>query len=77
MLIYSKINGKSKWHSGNWHSVTGVDELSAAMLIAEIGVDMGRFGGKEKLSSWTGISPGNNESAGKKKADGSVRGTNM
>jgi transposase len=58
-------------------TIPGIDELSAAMLIAEIGVDMGRFGGKEKLSSWTGISPGNNESAGKKKADGSVSGTNM
>jgi len=49
-------------------TIPGIDELSAAMLIAEIGVDMGKFGGKEKLSSWTGISPGNNESAGKKKS---------
>jgi transposase len=38
------------------------------MLLAEIGVDMSRFGNKDRLSSWAGMCPGNNESAGKKKS---------
>lgn len=56
-------------------TLPGVDEISAAMLLTEIGVDMSRFGSKERLSSWAGMSPGNNESAGKKRADVRQRGT--
>ena len=37
------------------------------MLIAEIGVEMERFGSAERLASWAGICPGNHESAGKRK----------
>lgn len=48
-------------------TIPGIDEISAAMLVAEIGVDMSHFGTKDKLSSWAGMCPGNNESAGKKK----------
>jgi transposase len=57
------------------HTIPGIDDISAAMLIAEIGVDMSRFGSKDRLSSWTGACPGNNESAGKKKAVGLARAT--
>jgi len=49
-------------------TIPGVKEQGAASLIAEIGVDMGRFPTPEHLASWAGMSPGNNESAGKKKA---------
>ena len=37
-------------------------------LIAEIGLDMEVFPTEKNLASWAGMSPGNNESAGKKKA---------
>ena len=37
-------------------------------LIAEIGLDMNVFPNEQHLCSWVGVSPGNNESAGKKKA---------
>ena len=47
--------------------IPGVKEQGAASLIAEIGVDMDRFATGDHLSSWAGVSPGNNESAGKKK----------
>ena len=35
-------------------------------LLAEIGVDMDVFPTAEHLTSWAGLAPGNNESAGKK-----------
>jgi len=48
-------------------TIPGVKEQGAASIIAEIGADMGRFPSEGHLSSWAGMSPGNNESAGKKK----------
>jgi transposase len=47
--------------------VPGIGRLSAAALISEIGVDMDVFPSERHISSWAGVSPGNNESAGKKK----------
>jgi len=46
-------------------TVPGVDRRTAEVLVAEIGVDMDRFGSAERLASWAGLCPGNNESAGK------------
>ncbi|MEW5818406.1 MAG: IS110 family transposase [Spirochaetota bacterium] len=50
-------------------TIPGVKEQTSATIIAEIGVDMERFPSEEHLSSWAGMSPGNNESAGKKKVE--------
>lgn len=48
-------------------TIPGVSENTAAALIAEIGVNMEQFPTADHLSSWAGMAPGNNESAGKKK----------
>jgi len=48
-------------------SIPGVNEKAAAIILAEIGTDMSVFPSDNNLSSWAGVSPGNNESAGKKK----------
>jgi transposase len=48
-------------------TIPGIDEQGAAMLLVEIGADMSVFGSAERLASWVGICPGNNESAGKRK----------
>ena len=45
----------------------GIDQIAAAMILAEIGVSMEAFGKKESLSCWAGMCPGNNESAKKRK----------
>ena len=56
--------------------VPGISAKSAEDLVAEIGLDMNVFPTEKHLASWAGMAPGNNESAGKKKADGQPRGTN-
>ena len=48
--------------------IPGMDVTSVNELLAEIGVDMEVFPTAEHLTSWAGLAPGNNESAGKKKA---------
>jgi transposase len=55
-------------------TIPGVKEIGAASIIAEIGVDMNKFPDEGHLSSWAGISPGNNESAGKKKSCRTTQG---
>lgn len=47
-------------------SGTGMDVTSINELLAEIGVDMEVFPTAGHLTSWAGLAPGNNESAGKK-----------
>lgn len=49
-------------------TIPGIDQMGAAMLLVEISADMSSFGSAEKLASWVGICPGNNESAGKRKS---------
>ncbi|MDM0116761.1 IS110 family transposase [Variovorax sp. J22R133] len=49
-------------------TIPGIDRIGAAMLLVEIGSDMEMFGSAERLASWVGICPGNNESAGKRKS---------
>ncbi|MDQ1539144.1 MAG: hypothetical protein QOE58_3537, partial [Actinomycetota bacterium] len=45
--------------------IPGVSYRSAQVILAEIGTDMSRFPSAGHLSSWAGMCPGNNESAGK------------
>ena len=49
-------------------SLPGITELSATIILAEIGVNMNIFDDAKHLCSWCGLSPSNNESAGKKKS---------
>ena len=49
-------------------SLPGVSELTAQVMVAEIGVDMGRFATSAHLISWAGLCPRNDESAGKRRS---------
>ena len=50
------------------NQLPGVTQLSAALIISEIGADMSVFESAKHLTSWAGLAPANNESAGKKKS---------
>lgn len=49
-------------------TIPGVGKEGAAYILAEIGNNMDQFPTQQHLASWAGMSPGNNESAGKKKS---------
>ena len=49
-------------------TIPGVDQRLVEALIAEIGVDMTRFGSASRLASWAGMCPGQHESAGKSRS---------
>ena len=48
--------------------VPGINELSAQYVLSELGPDLATFADASSLASWTGLCPGNNESAGKRRS---------
>lgn len=55
-------------------TIPGVSNHVAAVVIAELGVDMTVFPTARHVAAWAGVSPGNNESAGKRKNGKARRG---
>lgn len=55
-------------------TIPGISKDTAAVIIAEIGVEMEQFPTSQHLASWAGVSPGNHESAGKRKSTRTVKG---
>uniref|UniRef100_I5AU72 Transposase n=1 Tax=Eubacterium cellulosolvens (strain ATCC 43171 / JCM 9499 / 6) TaxID=633697 RepID=I5AU72_EUBC6 len=49
-------------------TIPGIDRNSAITIISEIGTNMTQFSNSKRLCCWAGLTPGNNESAGKKKS---------
>ncbi len=49
-------------------TIPGVERASAITIISEIGTDMSQFANSKRLCCWAGLTPSNNESAGKKKS---------
>jgi len=49
-------------------TIPGVSTVSATAILSEIGCDMSRFPSAGHLVSWSGLCPGKNESAGKRKS---------
>src|SRR4030095_16842137 len=47
-------------------SIPGVSTLSAEVIVAEIGTDMGRFPTAGHLLSWAGLCRSNDDTAGKR-----------
>jgi len=55
-------------------TVPGIDRVVAAVIIAEVGVDLSTFPTVHHFAAWIGVCPGNNQSAGKTKPIGARRG---
>ena len=70
------LKGLSAWQTELvlLQTIPGIDIMGAAMLLVEISADMQSFGSAERLASWVGICPGNNESAGKRKSGKTRKG---
>jgi transposase len=56
-------------------TIPGVSERVAEVVVAEVGTDMTRFPSAAHLTSWGGMCPGNNESAGKRRSGRTRKGS--
>ena len=63
-----------RWAVDLLQTLPSVDEIGASLIIVEIGIDMAAFGTADRLASWAGVCPGNNESAGKRKTGKTRKG---
>jgi transposase len=55
-------------------TIAGVGKIAAATIIAEIGTDMSCFASAKHLASWAGLSPGNNQSGGRRRSGQTTKG---
>jgi transposase len=55
-------------------SIPGVKQRAAEVIISEIGVDMSVFATPKHLASWAKVSPGNDQSAGKRRSGKTGKG---
>jgi len=53
---------------GRMKKAPGISDVSARDILAEIGADMSSFPTGGSIASWSGLCPGNNETAGKRKS---------
>ena len=65
------------WAHELLQTIPGIDEIAAALILIEIGDDMTRFGRAQSLACWAALSPGNNESAGKRKSGRTAHGNSV
>ena len=65
------------WANELLQTIPGIDEIAAALILIEIGDDMARFGRAQSLACWAALSPGNDESAGKRKSGRTAHGNSV
>jgi transposase len=56
-------------------TIPGIGRRGAEIVVAEVGVDLRRFPTAAHLAAWAGLAPGNNESAGKRRAAATRKGS--
>jgi transposase len=65
------------WAHELLQTIPGIDQIAAALILIEIGDDMARFGRAQSLACWAALSPGNDESAGKRKSGRTGHGNSV
>jgi transposase len=65
------------WAHELLQTIPGIDEIAAALILIEIGDDMTRFGRAQSLACWAALSPGNDESAGKRRSGRTAHGNSV
>jgi transposase len=55
-------------------TIPGVDQRTAEVMLAEIGLDMTQFPSADDLTSWAGLAPGNHQSGGKRYSGRTTKG---
>lgn len=58
-----------------WDTLPGINQRLAQIIVAEVGHDLKPFEDTAHLSSWAGMCPGNNTSAGKRKSGKTRKGS--
>jgi transposase len=61
--------------AGRLRGIPGVGQRAAEVILGEIGPDVATFPTAAHLSSWAGLCPGNNESAGKRRSGKTTKGS--
>ncbi len=55
-------------------TIPGVNQRTAEVILAEMGLDMSRFPTANHLASWAGLAPGNHQSGGKRYSGRTTKG---
>jgi transposase len=58
-------------------TIPGVKQRGAELWVAEIGITMARFGTASRLAAWSGVAPGNEESAGQRRSGKTRKGSRV
>ena len=66
--VISRLVADYEEHISLLCTIPGIDRRLAITIISEIGTDMSEFASSKRLCRWAGLTPGSNESAGKKKS---------
>lgn len=72
--IAALVNEQYKEIADKLVTISGVGPQSAQIIISEIGDNMAFFPTADHLTSWCGLAPGNNESAGKRRSTSTKKG---
>lgn len=75
--IDDAMNDEQKSAAAWITQIPGIAEDSSKIVISVIGTDMSRFPTSKNLASWSGLCPGNHESAGKKKNGRTTKGNKL
>ncbi len=68
------MKDEEKIAAASIQEIPGIGNTSAEVVISVIGTDMSRFPTDGHISSWAGLCPGNNQSAGKRKSGKTRKG---